>query len=97
MLTLLLAAALVIALGGCKKKPKPFPPPPPLLSTATTEGASLGPGDAGMVPVRVNAMPNGVATATPSSLPTPADTMSPADRAAFEDDQEHGSRSRVRW
>ncbi len=62
------------ALAGCKKKPKPFPPPPPLLSsTATTEGASL---DAGIVPVRVT---------TPSSLPAPADTMSPADRKAFEE------------
>jgi hypothetical protein len=71
-------AAIVVsafALGGCKKKPKPFPPAPPLLSsTATTEGASLGPRDAGIVPVRV---------ATPASLPAVADTMSPADRAAF--------------
>lgn len=77
MSRLLLAAALVVSVLGCKKKPKPFPPAPPLLSsTATTEGASFGPGDAGIVPVRV---------ATPSSLPTVADTMSPADRAAFEE------------
>ena len=84
--TLLLAGALVAALAGCKKKPKPFPPAPPLLSsTATTEGASIGPNDAGMVPVRVGTIPNGVAVATPSSLPSVADTMSPADRAAFEE------------
>lgn len=81
----LLLAALVLSLAGCKKKPKPFPPAPPLLSTATTEGAALGPGDAGIVPVRANAIPNGVATATPSSLPTVADTLSPPDRAAFEE------------
>jgi hypothetical protein len=77
--TLLVAVALAVSMGGCKKKQKPFPPAPPLLSsTATTEGASLGPGDAGVIPVRVNAI-------TPSSLPTVADTMSPADRAAFEE------------
>lgn len=77
--TLLVAVALVLSLAGCKKKQKPFPPAPPLLSsTATTEGASLGPGDAGILPVRVGAI-------TPSSLPTVADTMSPADRAAFEE------------
>jgi hypothetical protein len=79
--TLLLGAALVASVVGCKKKPKPFPPAPPLLSsTATTEGAPLGPrgaADGGTVavavPVNVNAMPN------------VADTMSPADRAAFEE------------
>lgn len=77
---------LVLASGGCKKKPKPFPPAPPLLSsTATTEGASLGPGDAGLVPVRANALPSGVVVATPSSLPAVVDTMRPADRAAFEE------------
>jgi hypothetical protein len=89
-----LAAALVFtlfalfALAGCKKKQKPFPPAPPFSSTATTDGASLGPGDAGLVPVRVNApsaLPKGVTTATPTSLPTVTDTMSPADRAAFEE------------
>jgi len=69
-------AVSLAALAGCKKKPKPFPPPPPLLSTATTEGASLGP-DGGIVPVR--------AAATPSSLPAAPDTMSPADRKAFEE------------
>ena len=86
--TSLLAAALVLslfALAGCKKKQKPFPPAPPFASTATTDGASLGPGDAGLLTVRANALPNGVATATPSSLPTVADTMSAADRAAFEE------------
>jgi hypothetical protein len=75
-----IAAFALLSLAGCKKKPKPFPPPPPLVpttSTATTEGASLGP-DAGIVPVRV-------AVATPSSLPAPADTMSPVDRKAFEE------------
>lgn len=85
MSTLVLVGALVTALAGCKKKPKPFPPAPPLLSTATTDGASLGPNDAGMVAVRVSTVPNGVAVATPSSLPNVADTMSPADRAAFEE------------
>ena len=80
---LIFTLSALSALGGCKKKPKPFPPPPPLLSTATTDGASLGP-DAGLVPVRAGA-PNGVAVATPSSLPAVVDTMSPADRKAFEE------------
>lgn len=84
--TLVLGAALVASVVGCKKKPKPFPPAPPLLSsTATTEGAPLTPlgrratADGGTVavavpvPLNVNAMPN------------VADTMSPADRAAFEE------------
>jgi hypothetical protein len=69
------ALGLALALGptGCKKKQKPFPPAPQLLSTATTEGASIGLSDGGLVPV---------ATAAP--VRAPADTMSPADRAAFE-------------
>jgi hypothetical protein len=81
--TLMLGAALVASVAGCKKKQKPFPPAPPLLSsTATIEGAPLTPlgpraADGGVVavavPVNVNAMPN------------VADTMSPADRAAFEE------------
>ena len=62
------------SLIACKKKPKPFPPPPQLVSTATTEGAPMG------LPAR----PVPIMTVTPSSLPTPADTMSPPDRAAFE-------------
>lgn len=81
---LLLALALLLALTGCKKKPKPFPPAPQLVSTATTAGAALTPGDAGLVPVQVStvkAMP--VATPTPAT-PVVADTMTPADRAAFE-------------
>ncbi len=88
---MLFAAAFVVAasgLTGCKKKQKPFPPAPPLLSsTATTEGASLGPNDAGAGggAMPVNAVPKGVAVVTPSSLPSVADTMSPADRAAFEE------------
>ena len=65
--------ALVLT-AGCKKKPKPFPPAPQLVSTATTEGAALAPPDAGIIPVQVM-------TATPSSLPTPAETMTPADRS----------------
>ena len=72
----LLPLVLLLLLVGCKKKPKPFPPPPQLLSTGTTQGAALGMGDAGPAPPMM--------TATPSSLPTPADTMSPPDRAAFE-------------
>lgn len=75
------ALALVLALGaltGCKKKPKPFPPAPQLLSsTATTQGAAL---DAGVIPVTVVT----VAQAAPVVAPPPADTMSPPDRAAFE-------------
>ena len=80
--TLVLGAVLVASVVGCKKKPKPFPPAPPLLSsTATTEGAPLTPrgargtpdGGAVAMPVNVNAIPN------------VADTMSPADRAAFEE------------
>jgi hypothetical protein len=91
---LLRAATLVFALftlftvAGCKKKQKPFPPAPPFSSTATTEGASLGPGDAGLLRVRTSAptaLASGVATATPSSLPAVADSMSAADRAAFEE------------
>jgi hypothetical protein len=66
---------LVPAVAGCKKKKKPFPPAPPLTSsTATTEGASL---DGGVIPVNV-------VPATPVPPPAPADTMSPPDRAAFE-------------
>ncbi len=74
LIALIALIALVLTASGCKKKKqKPFPPAPPLLSTATTEGASLGMNDAGAATVTVNA------------LPTVADTMSPADRAAFEE------------
>jgi hypothetical protein len=71
-IALLIALSSAGSLAGCKKKkPKPFPPAPQLLSsTATTQGASL---DAGIVPVTVVTAP-----------PAPADTMSPPDRAAFE-------------
>ncbi|MDB4937236.1 MAG: hypothetical protein JWP87_4208 [Labilithrix sp.] len=67
--------AVVLALGsnGCKKKPKPFPPAPQLISTATTEGASIGP-DAGAV--------TPVATAATAAPAAPADTLAPSDRAA---------------
>lgn len=68
-----LPVLLLLAVLGCKKKPKPFPPAPQLVSTATTEGAPMG------LPSSQQMM-----TATPSSLPAPADTMSPPDRAAFE-------------
>lgn len=77
---LLLLVLVVPGLAGCKKKPKPFPPAPQLLSTATTVGASLGPTDAGLMPVSAG---QGGAI-TPSSLPSVADTMSKDDRAAFE-------------
>jgi len=75
-LALGLALASLVSLSGCKKKkPKPFPPAPQLLSsTATTQGASLDGG----------AIPTNVVTAAPVVPPPPADTMSPADRAAFE-------------
>lgn len=75
-----LVLVAVTAVTGCKKRPKPFPPAPQLLSSesvsarTTTQGASL---DAGVIPVTV------VRTA-PVAPPPPADTMSPADRAAFE-------------
>jgi hypothetical protein len=70
-----LALVSLASVTGCKKKQKPFPPAPQLLSsTATTQGAPL---DAGVIPVNVVA-------AAPVVAPPPADTMSPADRAAFE-------------
>jgi hypothetical protein len=75
LLALFLLMSLPVMASGCKKKPKPFPPAPQ-LSTATTQGAPLGVGDAGNS--------SGIVTFTPSSLPTPADTLSPPDRAAFE-------------
>jgi hypothetical protein len=76
---LVLALAAVASVSGCKKKkPKPFPPAPLLSSTATTAGASL---DAGVIPVNVvSAAP----VAPPVPPPAPADTLSPPDRAAFE-------------
>jgi predicted small lipoprotein YifL len=74
-LVLGLALVSLTSLAGCKKKkPKPFPPAPLLSATATTAGASL---DAGVIPVNV-------VTAAPVAPPPPADTMSPPDRAAFE-------------
>ena len=77
MQALALASVLVFTGAACKKKPKPFPPAPQLLSsTATTKGASL---DAGAVPVSVV-----TAAPVPGGPPAPADTMSPPDRAAFE-------------
>ena len=75
-----LVLVAVTAVTGCKKRPKPFPPAPQLLSSesvsarTTTQGASL---DAGVIPVTV-------VTPAPVAPPPPADTMSPADRAAFE-------------
>lgn len=73
-LGLALALVSLASVTGCKKKPKPFPPAPQLLSsTATTQGASI---DAGVIPVTV--------VTAPVVPPPPADTMSPADRAAFE-------------
>jgi hypothetical protein len=80
---LLLALVLLLALTGCKKKKKPFPPAPQLVSTATTAGASLTPGDAGLVPVQVSTV-KATPIATPSAAPTVADSMSPADHAAFD-------------
>ena len=76
----MLVLVAVTAVTGCKKRPKPFPPAPQLLSSesvsarTTTQGASL---DAGVIPVTV-------VTPAPVAPPPPADTMSPADRAAFE-------------
>lgn len=78
----LFAVFALFALGGCKKKkPKPFPPAPQ-LSTATTEGAALGP-DAGLVPVPVP-VATAVVPVVATAAPVPADTLSPADRAALE-------------
>lgn len=73
-LALVLAVCSLPCLAGCKKKPKPFPPAPQLLSSAPTpKGASL---DAGVIPASV--------VTAPTAPPAPADTMSPPDRAAFE-------------
>ena len=80
-----LALVSLASVTGCKKKRKPFPPAPQLLSSesvsgrATTQGASL---DAGAIPVTV-------VTAAPVVPPPPADAMSPADRAAFEQIKAH--------
>jgi hypothetical protein len=42
VLLLVLVSALLLGTTGCKKKPKPFPPAPQLVSSATTDGASIG-------------------------------------------------------
>jgi hypothetical protein len=83
----MLLLVVLLVLGGCKKKQKPFPPAPQLVSTATTAGAALTSGDAGLMPAQVGTpkvTPVATPPALPSTLPPVADTMSPADRAAFE-------------
>jgi hypothetical protein len=84
VLPVLLLLAVLFAFVGCKKK-KAAAGSPTASSTATTEGAALTTLDSGLTPVP---MPK-VTTAPPVAsvavaAPIPTDTMSPADRAAFE-------------